>query len=45
MKLAEMEKFVGDTPAISYVGIRGDEDREGGLRLFGKAGESQTCKK
>lgn len=29
MKLAEMEKFVGDTPAISYVGIRGDEDREG----------------
>ena len=29
MKRAEMEKFVGDTPAISYVGIRGDEDREG----------------
>ena len=29
MKLAEMEKFVGDAPAISYVGIRGDEDREG----------------
>lgn len=29
MKLSEMEKFVGDTPAISYVGIRGDEDREG----------------
>lgn len=29
MKLAEMEKFVGDEPAISYVGIRGDEDREG----------------
>ncbi len=29
MKLAEMEKFVGDTPTISYVGIRGDEDREG----------------
>lgn len=29
MKLQEMEKFVGDTPAISYVGIRGDEDREG----------------
>lgn len=29
MKLAEMEKFVGETPAISYVGIRGDEDREG----------------
>jgi len=29
MKLAEMEKFVGDIPNISYVGIRGDEDREG----------------
>jgi 3'-phosphoadenosine 5'-phosphosulfate sulfotransferase (PAPS reductase)/FAD synthetase len=29
MKLAEFEKFVGDEPAISYVGIRGDEDREG----------------
>ena len=29
MKLQEMEKFVGDTPAVSYVGIRGDEDREG----------------
>lgn len=29
MKLAEFEKFVGDSPAISYVGIRGDEDREG----------------
>jgi len=29
MKLAEFEKFVGDTPSISYVGIRGDEDREG----------------
>jgi hypothetical protein len=29
MKLAEMEKYVGDEPAISYVGIRGDEDREG----------------
>jgi len=29
MKLAEFEKFVGDTPAISYVGIRGDEEREG----------------
>ncbi|MCQ2077143.1 MAG: phosphoadenosine phosphosulfate reductase [Bacteroidaceae bacterium] len=29
MKLAEMEKFIGDTPTISYVGIRGDEDREG----------------
>lgn len=29
MKLAEMEKFVGDAPTISYVGIRGDENREG----------------
>ena len=29
MKLAEFEKFVGDDPAISYVGIRGDENREG----------------
>ena len=29
MKLVEMEKFVGDIPTISYVGIRGDEDREG----------------
>ena len=29
MKLEEMEKFVGNDPAVSYVGIRGDEDREG----------------
>lgn len=29
MKLAEMEKFVGNEPTISYVGIRGDEEREG----------------
>lgn len=29
MKLVEFEKFVGDEPTISYVGIRGDEDREG----------------
>ncbi len=29
MKLAEMERFVGEEPTISYVGIRGDEDREG----------------
>lgn len=29
MKLAEFEKFVGDDPTISYVGIRGDEEREG----------------
>ncbi|MDN5213264.1 phosphoadenosine phosphosulfate reductase family protein [Fulvivirgaceae bacterium BMA12] len=29
MKLEPFEKFVGDSPAVSYVGIRGDEDREG----------------
>lgn len=29
MKLAEFEKYVGDEPTISYVGIRGDEEREG----------------
>lgn len=29
LKLAEFEKFVGDEPTISYVGIRGDEEREG----------------
>jgi 3'-phosphoadenosine 5'-phosphosulfate sulfotransferase (PAPS reductase)/FAD synthetase len=29
MKLDEFEKFVGDDYAISYVGIRGDEDRDG----------------
>lgn len=29
MKLEKMEEFVGESPAISYVGIRGDEDREG----------------
>jgi 3'-phosphoadenosine 5'-phosphosulfate sulfotransferase (PAPS reductase)/FAD synthetase len=29
MKLAEFEKYVGDDWAISYVGIRGDEDRDG----------------
>ena len=29
MKLDPFEKFVGDDPVISYVGIRGDEDREG----------------
>lgn len=29
MKLQEMEKFVGNEPTISYVGIRGDEEREG----------------
>lgn len=29
MKLMEFEKYVGDEPTISYVGIRGDEDREG----------------
>jgi 3'-phosphoadenosine 5'-phosphosulfate sulfotransferase (PAPS reductase)/FAD synthetase len=30
LKLAEFEKYVGDDiPTISYVGIRGDEEREG----------------
>ncbi len=29
MKLDPFEAFVGDDPVISYVGIRGDEDREG----------------
>src|SRR5690606_26996296 len=29
MKLKPFEKFVNGEPTISYVGIRGDEDREG----------------
>ena len=29
LKLDPFESFVGDDPVISYVGIRGDEDREG----------------
>ncbi|HMX00941.1 MAG TPA: phosphoadenosine phosphosulfate reductase family protein [Cyclobacteriaceae bacterium] len=29
LKLVPFEKYVGDDPVISYVGIRGDEDREG----------------
>lgn len=29
MKLEPFERFVGDAPTVSYVGIRGDEDREG----------------
>lgn len=29
LKLEPFEKFVGSDPTISYVGIRGDEDREG----------------
>ena len=29
LKLAEFEKYVGEEPSISYVGIRGDEEREG----------------
>lgn len=29
LKLYPFEDFVGDGPVISYVGIRGDEDREG----------------
>lgn len=29
MKLDPFEKEIGDNPTVSYVGIRGDEDREG----------------
>lgn len=29
MKLAEFERYVGSDYAVSYVGIRGDEDRDG----------------
>src|SRR6185503_14479831 len=29
LKLKPFEQYVGDDPVISYVGIRGDEDREG----------------
>jgi len=29
LKLDPFESFIGNDPAISYVGIRGDEDREG----------------
>jgi len=29
LKLYPFEEFVGDDPVVSYVGIRGDEDREG----------------
>ncbi len=29
LKLEPFENYVGDTPTISYVGIRGDEDRDG----------------
>lgn len=29
LKLEPFEKFVGDEPTVSYVAIRGDEDREG----------------
>lgn len=29
LKLDPFEKFVGDDPVVSYVGIRGDEDRDG----------------
>ena len=31
MKIQPFEAFVGDAPTLSYVGIRGDEDREGYL--------------
>ncbi len=29
LKLDPFESYIGDTPTISYVGIRGDEDRDG----------------
>ena len=29
LKIAPLEKFVGDDPAISYIGIRADENRSG----------------
>jgi len=29
LKLEPFEKYVGDDPVVSYVGIRGDEEREG----------------
>lgn len=29
MKIKPLEKFVGDDPAVSYVGIRADENRDG----------------
>ena len=29
LKLEPFEKYIGDEPTISYVGIRGDEDRDG----------------
>jgi 3'-phosphoadenosine 5'-phosphosulfate sulfotransferase (PAPS reductase)/FAD synthetase len=29
LKLEPFEKYVGDSPVVSYVGIRGDEEREG----------------
>ena len=30
LKIQPFERFVGDSQAFSYIGIRGDEDREGG---------------
>lgn len=35
MKLEPFEEFVGDAPTLSYVGIRGDEDREGYISTKG----------
>jgi 3'-phosphoadenosine 5'-phosphosulfate sulfotransferase (PAPS reductase)/FAD synthetase len=29
LKIQPFEKYVGEDKAISYIGIRGDEDREG----------------
>ncbi|GAB4093516.1 phosphoadenosine phosphosulfate reductase family protein [Flaviaesturariibacter terrae] len=33
LKLEPFERFVGNDPVISYVGIRGDEDREGYISI------------
>lgn len=35
MKLGPFEKAIGENPTISYVGIRGDEDREGYISTKG----------
>ena len=29
MKIVPLEQFIGDDPAVSYIGIRADEDRDG----------------
>ena len=34
MKLAEFERYAGEDYAVSYVGIRGDEDRDGYINII-----------